>query len=267
MTFDRKTGLGGTDARRIMEGDWLSLYEEKLGITQPEDLSGVFRVAFGSYTEPLHAEWFARLSGLAVDDAPARIHHHAEPFLFAHLDRWLPGEDTFLEMKHTRSGVPARRHAQSYMAQLQHYLLVTGRPRCWFSVIAGNDDPDWVVVEAHAEYQLQLLDAERSFWWHVQNRVPPTITPVGTQERARKLAFAVPIDGMVTLDMTHSNAWAVAAEAWRVTREAAERHEGAAKELKAIVPEACAEAFGCGVVIRRNKKGHLVLRQAEEAAA
>lgn len=265
--IDRSTGLGGTDARRIMEGDWFSLYEEKMGLRQPEDLSGVFRVALGSYTEPLHAEWFMRLSQLTVLPAPAPIRSVAEPFMFASLDRWLPTEDTFLEMKHTRSGVGARRHAQSYMAQLQHYLVVTERPRCFFSIIAGNEDPEWCVVEAHPEYQQQMLEAERAFWWHVENRVPPDITPVGTQERAKKMAFAVPIDGMTTLDMSHNNAWGHAAATWRDTRQAADRNDEAAKALKELIPDTCAEAFGHGILIRRNKRGSLVLRAKDDVPA
>ena len=153
------------------------------------------------------------------------------------------------------------------MPQLQHYLLVTERPRCFFSIISGNDDPEWCVVEAHGEYQQQMLEAEQAFWWHVQNQVPPDITPVGAQERARKMAFAVPIDGMTTLDMTHNNAWSDAAATWRDTRQAAERHEAAAKTLKDLIPDTCAEAFGQGLVIRRNKRGSLVLRFKDEATA
>ena len=42
--MDRTRGIGGSDATRIMRGDWLSLYNEKVGLTQPEDLSNVFNL-------------------------------------------------------------------------------------------------------------------------------------------------------------------------------------------------------------------------------
>ena len=50
--MDRTRGIGGSDATRIMRGDWLSLYNEKVGLTKPEDLSNVFRVQLGILTEP-----------------------------------------------------------------------------------------------------------------------------------------------------------------------------------------------------------------------
>ena len=37
--MDRQGIIGGTDAIRIMNGEWLELYQEKVGLTKPEDLS------------------------------------------------------------------------------------------------------------------------------------------------------------------------------------------------------------------------------------
>jgi len=270
---DRSTFIGGSDARRIMAGEWLELWEEKTGIRQPADLSGIFRVQLGTYTEPLHAEWFARLTGLTVLDS-AWVQHPEHAFMAGSVDRRIPlGTGyTFLEMKHSNSRARVRDSVQYYMPQLQHYLAVMGAPRCWFSVIPGNDEPEWCTVDALLEYQATLIEAENNFWWHVENRVAPEIMPVATLEAARKLAFAVPIDGMKTLDMEHNNAWTVAAARWLATRQAAKDNDAAAKELKGVVPKDCAEAFGRGVKIARNKKGVLVLRavagddEAEEAA-
>mgnify|MGYP003125020012 FL=1 len=36
---DRKKYIGGSDACRIISGDWIKLWEEKTGRTEPEDLS------------------------------------------------------------------------------------------------------------------------------------------------------------------------------------------------------------------------------------
>jgi hypothetical protein len=37
--FDRKQGIGGSDATRIYNGDWHDLYLEKIGEKEPDDLS------------------------------------------------------------------------------------------------------------------------------------------------------------------------------------------------------------------------------------
>ena len=40
--------IGGSDMRRIMEGDWISLWEEKTGRKKPDDLSDVLPVQLGT---------------------------------------------------------------------------------------------------------------------------------------------------------------------------------------------------------------------------
>ena len=52
---DRRKSLGGSDANRIMRGDWHSLWLEKTGRKEPEDLSWVLPVLIGIATEDLHA--------------------------------------------------------------------------------------------------------------------------------------------------------------------------------------------------------------------
>ena len=53
----RRKGIGASEVGRIMEGNWLSLYEEKLGIKQPDDLSTIFAVQLGMQTEPFNIFW------------------------------------------------------------------------------------------------------------------------------------------------------------------------------------------------------------------
>ena len=50
--------IGGSDMRRIMEGDWISLWEEKTGRKKPDDLSDVLPVQLGTFTEQFNINWF-----------------------------------------------------------------------------------------------------------------------------------------------------------------------------------------------------------------
>ena len=101
-----RTGyLGGTDAKRILDGDWFVLYEEKVGIRQPEDLTHKFQVQLGIYTEPFHADWLATYHQLdVVEPMQEQVSHTLYPYLRARIDRWLDCKDTFLELKHSNSG-------------------------------------------------------------------------------------------------------------------------------------------------------------------
>ena len=56
--MDRQGFIGGTDAIRIMNGEWLELYQEKVGLTEPEDLSEVLAVQLGVHTEQFNLDWW-----------------------------------------------------------------------------------------------------------------------------------------------------------------------------------------------------------------
>ena len=40
---DRPNGIGGTDAMKLVEGNWIDLYDLKIGKTQSDDLSNGYR--------------------------------------------------------------------------------------------------------------------------------------------------------------------------------------------------------------------------------
>ena len=57
VKFDRRTGIGGSDATRLYEGDWYQLWSEKVGETEPAELSDVLPVQMGVHTEPFNIGW------------------------------------------------------------------------------------------------------------------------------------------------------------------------------------------------------------------
>jgi hypothetical protein len=60
--------IGGSDAVKIIRGDWHDLYNEKIGIAQPSDLSHLFNVQLGTYTEQFNLAWFEQEYGVQVID-------------------------------------------------------------------------------------------------------------------------------------------------------------------------------------------------------
>jgi predicted phage-related endonuclease len=65
---DRRTFIGGSDARTIMGSDeaaLLHLWREKRGEADPEDLSGNLVVQLGAATEELNRSWYERNTGHA----------------------------------------------------------------------------------------------------------------------------------------------------------------------------------------------------------
>src|SRR5215218_8597911 len=88
VLINRNTGIGGSDAKKILDGDWHSLWLEKTGQKEPETLDHIFRVQLGKWTEPFHVDWFAKVTKFDVQPATAERHPHHQ-FMFAHFDAWV----------------------------------------------------------------------------------------------------------------------------------------------------------------------------------
>jgi predicted phage-related endonuclease len=257
ITADRY-GIGASDARRIATGDWHRLYLEKIGVAAPEDLSGVFRVQLGIYTEPFHLEWLEQRENWTIVDRNRRCQARgADRFMFAHIDGWISQLEQPIEVKHTHARTNARDAAIHYMAQLQHILHVTGQAEMRFSIIAGNEEPELIKISRNDKYLAELVSLERAFWWHVQNRVPPEITPTGTQAKLAAVAETTTINDLKPYDMTGNNEWANLALDYLNNIEAARLFEEAKTGLKGLVPPDASEATGHGVTIKRDKRGSL----------
>jgi len=137
--------------------------------------------------------------------------------------------------------------AEKHMAQLQHNMWVTASRLVVLSIITGGGKWVEMTIPADPLYQHLLLTAEKKFWRCVENGEPPRLFGV---EPPRPKIEAVRI-----VDMTSSNSWAEFAGLMRQTRTAAQDHERAKTELKALVPEDAKEANGHGVRAKRSKSG------------
>jgi hypothetical protein len=257
--MDRIGYIGGSDAMRIMAGDWVNLYLEKTGAKQPEDLSGNFQVQLGKHTEEFHIDWVMNKLGYSYSMPKDTWKSNKYFYMQGHFDAWIHELQTFIEVKHSNEWMSASDKARYYMPQLQHYLYISECPFCYFSVIRGNQDPEYVTVKADDEYQAQLIERIKLFWWHIENKTAPIgdEVPVSEQEADRKLAEKVPVNNLKKIDMTKNNQWAVYAKQYIETASYVDQHEEAKKALKELVTPNIGEAYGHGVTIKRDKRGSL----------
>ena len=73
--YDRRSFIGGSDARVIMgddEATLLRLWREKRGEVDPEDLSDNLIVQLGTVTEDLNRRWYERNTGHAIKHVQRR---------------------------------------------------------------------------------------------------------------------------------------------------------------------------------------------------
>jgi hypothetical protein len=125
---DRRTFIGGSDARIIMGADepaLLHLWREKRGEAEPEDLSGNLIVQLGLATENLNRLWYERNTGQTIECVQHRLRHPVLRWMGATLDGMVAGSGTVFEAKFmlpwsfSEDGA-----AEKHMAQLQHNMWV-----------------------------------------------------------------------------------------------------------------------------------------------
>jgi predicted phage-related endonuclease len=90
FTIDRRSFIGGSDARIIMGSDeaaLIQLWREKRGEAQPEDLSGNLIVQLGTVTEDLNRAWYERNTGRRVIAAQRHVKHAIIPLYGGHARR------------------------------------------------------------------------------------------------------------------------------------------------------------------------------------
>jgi predicted phage-related endonuclease len=249
--FERRSFIGGSDARIIMGSDeaaLIQLWREKRGEVEPEDLSGNLIVQLGTATEEFNRTWYERNTGRRVTDVQRRVKHSAIPWMVATLDGIVEGTEAVFEAKFMLPwSFSEEAAAEKYMAQLQHNMWVTHLRTSVLSIITGGGKWVEITIPMDPLYLSVLVSAEKKFWRWVQSGEPPHLI---NAEPSRPRIEAVRI-----VDMSASNSWAEFAALFRNTRSAFLDHERAKSELKALMPQDAREAIGHGVRAKRSKSG------------
>src|SRR4051812_36879557 len=248
---DRRTFIGGSDARIIMGDDQdklVRLWREKRGEIAPQDLSQELIVQLGTITEDLNRSWYERNSGHTVSDVQRKVRHPVHKWMGATLDGRVQQTGAVYEAKFMLPwNFSEEAAADKHMAQLQHNMWVIAARSAVLSIITGGGK--WVEITVHADplYQHLLLTAEKKFWRCVQAGETPHLFGIETP-RPR-------LEAVKVVDMSGSNLWADLAAVYLRTREAHGEHEAAKADLKKLVPEDAREAAGHGIRAKRSKSG------------
>src|SRR5882672_10151889 len=261
--LDRRSFIGGSDARIIMGNDEASLirlWREKRGDAQPEDLSGNLVVQLGTVTEDLNRAWYERNTGRRVIAAQRHVKHSIIPYMAATLDGVVEGAGAIFESKFMLPWSFSEEAAvEKYMPQLQHNMWVTNLRSAVLSIITGGGKWVEIAIPVDPLYLSVLVSAEKKFWRCVQSGETPHLINA-EPPRAR-------IEAVRIVDMSASNSWSEFAGLFRETRQAFLDHERAKGELKTLMPEDAKEAIGHGVRAKRSKAGAVSFDLLETEAA
>ena len=164
--------FGGTDAIKIVKGEWKDIFDLKTGRAEPEDLSDVLPVQMGLHTESFNIQWFEKQTGFKVTNNNNVYKNLDVEFLHATVDGIIESEEAIFEAKHV-SPFSAKDVVDRYYPQLQHYMLVTGLKKTYLSVLIGNTQHKIYQIDADIEFIHRLLYAITHMWAYVQADVQP----------------------------------------------------------------------------------------------
>ncbi len=252
----REGRLTASRVKCLMTGDEaeiMNLWLEMIGDPsyQPEDLSLVWPVQLGSITEPLNLHWYEIVTGRKLSRFGEVVLHPLAPWAACTLDGWDNEIGCPVEAKHVGGFEPRSRIVQRYNPQCHWQMLVTGTQKCVLSIIEGARAPVLEVVEYDQEYGAELWRRAEAFMACVTSLTPPcALPPVASTVKAERV-----------YDFTGNNAFASDAVVWLQTYRDAKRCSAAEKSIKSLVPPDAARVTGHGVVVTRDVRGYLSLRE------
>lgn len=208
---ERRTGLGASDsAAALGESPWKSAYAlwaEKAGMVEEQDLSEVEAVEWGQRLEKVVKVAYKEKTGREVRAWPSYMvrRHKSHKWLLATPDALQvdeQGRKGLLQIKTTGAFNLKEWLDEAplmYQIQLQHELLVTGRPWGTLVCLVGGQKLVWLDFERNDRFCEALVQQLSIFWNHVLRKQPP---PVDGSESCRSvLARLHPKDNGQVVDL------------------------------------------------------------------
>lgn len=284
----RRKYVQAGDAARLMAGEWKSVWREKTGLAEGDDLSGVLPVQLGSMTEPFNLWWAEKTTGRSIEyfsDNPMmraiwaglrgeqawmRELQVSEtyPFMACNLDGMTTtpqGHRCVIDAKHL--GQAYEQEILRYTAAGTHQATVMGSDWWALSCLIGNRKHEVIYQEIDPLYQARLIATEREFWGYVErgeepeDRAEPKPAPKPQPKRRE-----------IILDLTPEGErpnWAGEftrlARVFAETKGAADLHAITRKAIDELLPDDIGLARVGLVTAKRDGRGFSISLQKPEA--
>lgn len=178
----RNKGIGGSDIAILLGisryKSPMSLYLEKAGLKEPDDLSDNEAVYWGNVLEEVVAQEFSSRTGMKVRKRNAILKHPEHEWALANVDRLIIGKREGLECKTTneykKGEWSTEQVPDEYFLQCQWYMAVTGFLKWHIAVLIGGNKFKHFEIERDEELIESLLQRAGVFWnEHVKLQNPP----------------------------------------------------------------------------------------------
>lgn len=181
--LDRTGFIGGSDIAAVMGlSRWdspLRVWAEKTKKIPPKDLSTIEAVEIGTDLEEYVARKFTKRTGFKVRRDTRDFTHPQYPYMRAHIDRWILGEDALLECKTTSAWREKEWRGEDmpreYVLQVTWYLGIVGKSVGYCAVLIGGQKFDWKEIKFDPVLFEKMVAAARDFW---ENYVLTNVAPL-----------------------------------------------------------------------------------------
>mgnify|MGYP001483339375 CR=1 FL=1 len=252
--------IGGSDAVRIMNGDWVKLWSIKTGREEPEDLSDNFTVQSGIHNEKFILHWFEKIhkESLVDHQKTYEMNWSGVP-LKGTIDAATQSRAAIVEAKETYEYNKMEDQLARYMPQLQFYMMISNTPSCYFANKFGNRRWECVYIKKDWEYIHKMQVHLKEFWRHVKEDT----RPFGDDQVAPISIDKIPVDGMVRRDASSDNEFISRCHDYLEQEQSAKLFESAKSDLKAMVGDNEREVYCDLLTIKRDKRGSLRIMTKE----
>lgn len=196
VRVDRSSYIGGSDAGAVLGlnpyKSKYRLWSEKVGLVSDE-VPDNDAMRTGRDLEEYVASRFEEKTGKKVRRSNYKYSLKEYPFIVAHVDRMVVGEDAILECK-TANSFQAKKYASGefpnqYYAQCVHYMAVTGAKKCYLAVLCFPHFYTFEIERDEKEVEA-LIREEVLFWNLIQKQQPPELD--GSESTVEALIEAYP---------------------------------------------------------------------------
>jgi len=170
QTMDRSKIIGGSDIAAILAmSPWktpLYLWAEKTG--RLANKVNEFEAAeIGAELEEYVARKFQKKTGIKLRRDNRTFTHPEYPYMVAHIDRWVCGEDALFEAKTCSAWLEKKWKGEEipeeYVLQVMWYLGIVGKTKGYIAVLIGGQKFLWKEIVFDADLFEKLVSAAKNF--------------------------------------------------------------------------------------------------------
>ncbi len=257
--MDRKGFIGGSDAVKIMNAEWYELWQVKMGLEEPDDLSSILAVQLGSHTEDFNLKWFEENTEQTVDSKQMIFENTISGVPYKGVVDGMVGS-SIIEAKHTNERNNMEGLLKYYMPQIQLYMKLAESPSCFMSAIFGNSRWDYAKIRYDEKYTEGMLTIIKDFWGYVERKQEP----VGIDEPNLSID-KIPVDEMVKRDASTDNMFMDNAVTYLNKQWEHKQFETAKENLKEMVGDNEREVYCDQLTVKRDKRGSLRINVRSKA--